>query len=107
MEKKNNDELMKNFFSENKKEIPDNGFTEATLGKLPVISRRDWIVGLFTYIGLTLSLVLGIYSGTLPKFIYFLGHVQPYFLIMGLAMIPLVVGAGLLIFSKDLKLKFI
>lgn len=61
-----NDQMLKQFFGEQKKEIDDFGFTHRVMRKLPDQTDRSWIVWLMAGLGAALTLLLGIFSGFIP-----------------------------------------
>ncbi|MDH6313229.1 hypothetical protein M2137_002019 [Parabacteroides sp. PFB2-10] len=57
------DKIIKDFFAVNKEDIPDNGFTERLREHLPVRRKSyNWIVPLFSLIGVILSFFLCLYN---------------------------------------------
>ena len=53
---KNEDEILKKYFSQNKIEIEDNGFSSKVMSKLPEQKNLDWIVWLFAAVGIAITL---------------------------------------------------
>ena len=94
METKENDKLLKNFFSEQKQEIDDNGFTKRVMRKLPESPNRDWIVWAFACIGILFSLVLGFNSGAIQNGLMFFEHIPIYYLLASIFCFPLVGSIG-------------
>ena len=95
-----NDKLLKNFFSQNKQEIADNGFTRRVMRKLPEQADRSWIVWVFAAIGMTISIYLGIYSGLIEQIMLVFRQVPIYYLLGGIFCFPLVGTAGFY-FAQD------
>ena len=95
METKDTDKLLKDFFSKNKKEIQDNGFTRRVMNKLPEQPDHSWIVWLFACIGILLSLLLGLSSGMLQSTLLQLQKIPVYYLIGAVFTFPLVGSIGL------------
>lgn len=95
METKDTDKLLKDFFSNNKKEIQDNGFTRRVVQKLPEQPDRSWIVWLFACIGILLSLILGLSFGTLQSALIQLQKIPVYYFIGVIFSFPLVGSIGL------------
>lgn len=89
-----NDKLLKDFFSQNKKEIADNGFTRRVMRKLPEQADRSWIVWVFAAIGMAISIYLGIYSGLIEQIMLVFRQVPIYYLLGGIFCFPLVGTAG-------------
>lgn len=51
------DMLMRDFFGKNREEIPDNGFSDLVIRRLPGKKRKtNWIVPVFALIGTVISL---------------------------------------------------
>jgi len=90
METKNNDKLLKDFFIEMKLEIPDNGFLNRLMRKLPEQTDRSWIVWAFTCIGMILTLFFGLYTGSIEAFVIFLQHIPIYYFLVGVFSFPLI-----------------
>ena len=97
METKDTDKLLKNFFSEHKQEIQDNGFTRRAMQKLPEQADRSWIVWCFALMGMVLSLMLGFSSGSIQAAISYLFQIPVYYLIGAIFCFPLVSTVGLLL----------
>lgn len=89
METTNKDKILKDFFGEQKQEIPDNGFTQRVTRKLPEQTDRSWIVWAFTAIGMAISLYLVISSGLIMTVLMNVEHVQIYYLLAGVFCFPL------------------
>jgi len=94
METNMTDKLLKDFFSENKHEIADNGFTRRVMINLPDHADRVWIVWIFAAIGMAISLYLGITTGFIDQILIILKHVPFYYIIGGIFCFPLVGTAG-------------
>jgi hypothetical protein len=94
------DKLLKDFFSQNKKEIADNGFTRRVMRKLPEQADRSWIVWVFAAIGMAISIYLGIYSGLIEQIMLVFRQVPIYYLLGGIFCFPLVGTAGFY-FAQD------
>ncbi len=90
-----NDKLLKDFFSENKKEIADNGFSRRVIQNLPETADRSWIVWVFAAIGMAISIYLGLTSGLLEHaFSLLFKSVPYYYLLAGITCFPLLGTAG-------------
>lgn len=90
-----NEKLLKDFFSENKKEIADNGFSNRMMRNLPETADRSWIVWVFAAIGMAISIYLGLTSGLLEHVFSLLFKSFPYYyLLAGIACFPLLGTAG-------------
>lgn len=51
----NDNQILKDFFSENKKEIADSGFSRKVMYKIPEKKRIQWIVPVFAFIGVVFT----------------------------------------------------
>ncbi len=90
-----NDKLLKDFFSENKKEIADNGFSNRVMRNLPVTADNSWIVWVFAAVGMALSIYFGLTSGLFEHaFSLLFKSVPYYYLLAGIACFPLLGTAG-------------
>jgi fatty acid desaturase len=88
------DKLLKDFFSQNKKEIADNGFTQRVMRKLPEQADSSWIVWVFAAIGMAITIYLGISSGIIEQIMLLFKHVSIYYILAGIFSFPLVGTAG-------------
>ena len=72
MENKN-DKLLSDFFESNKSEIQNNGFSDRVLNQLPQkkVKNTEWIVPVFTLLGMLVSLALIDLEKVLTEFYYF------------------------------------
>jgi len=86
--------MLKTFFSENKQEIANDGFTQRLMRNLPEQADRGWIVWVFAAIGMALSIYLGITSGLIEYILLALKHVSIYYILGGIFCLPLVGTAG-------------
>ena len=90
-----NDKLLKQFFSEQKQEIADNGFSRRVVRQLPETADRSWIVWVFAAVGTTLSIYFGLTSGLLEHIFSLVFKSMPfYYLLVGITCIPLLGTAG-------------
>lgn len=87
----NNNDLLKSFFDENRKEITDNGFSKRVLKQIPETPNRDWIVWLFAAIGISISMLFGYYSGLFSTIYSFVLHIPTYYFPIAVFCFPLVV----------------
>ncbi|MEI8086049.1 MAG: DUF5056 domain-containing protein [Paludibacter sp.] len=90
METNNNDKLLKDFFGEIKHEVPDDGFSQRLMRKLPEQPDRSWIVWVFTFIGMILTLFFGLYTGSIQAFVMLLQHIQVFYFLIGIFCFPLI-----------------
>jgi len=88
------DIMLKKFFSDQKQEIVDNGFSRHVTQNLPERIDRIWIVWAFAIVGMTISLLLGISSGLLQNLMAYITHIPINYLITGVFCFPLVGSAG-------------
>ena len=79
----NEDEMLKKFFSNNKIEIADNGFSRKVMQKIPQEQSKQWIVWVFTMVGISLTSYLTITTGLVNNTVtlLFAGISEYYFLI--------------------------
>ena len=89
-----NDKLLKDFFSENKQEIADNGFTRRVMRQLPETADRSWIVWVFSAIGMAISMYLVINSTIIEQLLLFFRHVSIYYILGTVFCLPLLGTAG-------------
>ena len=95
-----NDKLLKDFFSENKKEIADDGFSNRVIRKLPEAEYRGWIVWVFAAIGLSLTMALGIYTGLFENLYKSILLTNIYYLLGAVFVFPLL-GTFFFLFNKN------
>lgn len=95
METTDTDKMLKDFFSERKQEIADNGFTQRVMRRLPEQPDRSWIVWVFACIGMMLSLYLGFSSGAIQTLFIYLQKIPFYYLVGVVFCFPLVGSVGL------------
>ena len=89
-----NDKLLKQFFSEQKQEIADNGFTRRVVRNLPETADRSWIVWVFSAIGMAISMYLVINSTIIEQLLLFFRHVSIYYILGTVFCLPLLGTAG-------------
>jgi hypothetical protein len=94
METNRTDNLLKDFFSEHKQEVADNGFTQRVMQHLPEQADRSWIVWIFAAIGMAITIYLGINLGLLQRIFLLLQHIPYYYLLIAVFWFPLVGGFG-------------
>jgi hypothetical protein len=90
METTNTDNMLKTFFSEQKHEIADNGFSERVMLKLPKQADYSWIVGVFAALGMAISIYLSIVLGLVQHALTIIQHVPYYYLLGAVFFFPLV-----------------
>ena len=90
VETKNNDKLLEDFFGELRHEIPDNGFSQRLMRKLPNQPDRSWIIWTFALFGMLLTLFLGLFTGSIQAFIILLQHIPIYYFLVGVFCFPLI-----------------
>ena len=95
----NTDKMLKGFFSEQKQEIPDNGFSEKVIRKLPEQADHSWIVWIFAALGMAISIYLGITLGLVQHLLTVVQHVPYYYLLAVVFWFPLV-GSGFIYFIQ-------
>lgn len=90
-----NDKLLNQFFSEQKQEIADNGFSNRVIQKLPEKSYRGWIVWLFAAFGMAISIYFGLTSGMFEHAAFLLFKTMPYYYFLAaITFFPLIGTAG-------------
>ena len=94
METNDKDKLLKDFFSEHKLEIADNGFTQRVMSRLPEQTDKGWIVWIFAAIGMAITIYLGITIGLVEHIMSLLNHVSIYYILGAVFCFPLVGTAG-------------
>jgi len=94
METNKSDQLLKDFFSEHKQEIADNGFTRRVYRSLPEHTDHTWIVWIFAAIGMALSIYLGITTGLIEQLMLIIKNVPIFYILGGIFCLPLVGTAG-------------
>jgi hypothetical protein len=76
-----NEKLIRDFFTENKKEISNKDFSNKVMNSLPEKKRIQWIIPVFSLIGFYITLFLIDFEKVFYKIMVLLGHVSPiYFL---------------------------
>jgi hypothetical protein len=98
----NKDKLLKNFFSEQKIEIVDNGFSQNVSRKLPSTNNKNWIVAIFTAVGLLISLWLGFQTGFILRVIEDIQNLPFVYIIVALFFFPLITAPAFFL-SKRAK----
>lgn len=83
-------ELISDFFAENKIEIADNGFSRKVINRLPETRDRQWIVLIMAALGTSLTLFLGFYTGLFAFICDFMQHISPFVLLGAVVVFPLV-----------------
>jgi len=89
-----NDKILKQFFSENKKEIADNGFSHRVVNHLPETVDRSWIVWIFAAIGMAISLYLLLNSTIIEQLLLVFRHISIYYILGAVFCFPLLGTAG-------------
>lgn len=92
--------MLKDFFSENKKEIADFGFSQRVMRKLPVQADCSWIMWMFTGIGIVLTLLLGLYTGLIQYAFLFVQIIPQLYILIGVIGFSIVGGAAVLLGQK-------
>ncbi|HPC26416.1 MAG TPA: DUF5056 domain-containing protein [Paludibacteraceae bacterium] len=101
METNETDKNFQDFFKLHKHDIPDNGFTNRTLQYLPRRKDYSWIVWLLTTIGIATALYIGIFSDWLMNFIEHMFNLPFIYLLIGVALFPLVIGLCIMFWEKE------
>ncbi len=100
METTNTDKMLKDFFSEQKQEIEDNGFSKRLLQNLPEQTDRRWIVWAFAIVGLIISGYIGINSNLFEQIMRLFKHISIYYLLGTVFCFPLI-GAIVFYFAQN------
>lgn len=85
-----NDKMLKDFFSANKTEIADNGFSKRVMRQLPEPADKSWIVWLFASLGLVLTILLGVQNGVLEQILLHLKNISIYYWLGCICLFPIV-----------------
>lgn len=102
----NNDKLLKDFFSENKKEIVDFGFSQRVMRKLPEVTDHSWIVWIFGAIGVMLTILLGFQIGIIQYILLLLHIIPQIFIFIGTFSLS-VISAAIVLIAQNKHLKLI
>ncbi|NLO70201.1 MAG: DUF5056 domain-containing protein [Porphyromonadaceae bacterium] len=99
----NRDELqIKEFFSKNKVEISDDGFSNRVLRQLPEKQyKTNWIVPLFALAGMIIAGFLIDVQKVILTIYYIVIEVPLYFLFAGIMVLPVVVIIGYFFWEKN------
>jgi hypothetical protein len=89
-----NDKMLKDFFSQNKQEIADNGFSNRVIRKLPETADRGWIVWVFAAIGMAISIYLLLNSAIIEQLLLVFSHISIYYILGTVFCFPLLGTAG-------------
>ena len=90
-----NDQMLKQFFSEQKQEFADNGFSRRVMRNLPETADRSWIVWIFAAIGMAISIYFGLSTGLFGHVLsLILKSVPYYYLLAAVFCFPLLGTAG-------------
>lgn len=85
-----NDASVKDFLHLHKTNVSDDGFTQKVMNTLPRRKRDfDWIVVVFTFLGMVLSLFLVDVEEALAAFYQTLTHIPYYYYLAFIAAFPL------------------
>jgi len=76
----NNDQLLKDFFGQHKKEIDDFGFSRRVIQQLPVQRNYSWIVWGFAVLGWAITLLLGFSTGVIQGALSWLQHLPQIYI---------------------------
>jgi len=87
----NNDKIFRNFFSEHKQDIADDGFSEKVMTHLPERGRKtEWIIPVFTLIGMLITLALVNVREMIYQIFGLLSEIPLYYLIGTFMLFPIV-----------------
>lgn len=86
------DKLLKSFFEQNKVEIPDGNFSKQLRSKLLEKERNtDWIVLLFTLIGMIISMFLADIREVIYKIFDLIAGFPFVYLMAGIMIFPIII----------------
>lgn len=101
----NNDKIIQDFFAKHKKEMEDNGFSKRVMFSLPEKKRTGWSVTVIFIIGIVVSFFC------VPKLkffladsYYYLANIPILYLLLGLAIFPLIIFAVWIYLDKEQKI---
>jgi hypothetical protein len=96
----NNDMMLKDFFSGQKKEIADFGFSQRVIRNLPEQTDRSWIVGLFAGIGFALALYIGFQTGLIQYAFRLIQIIPQLFILIGALGSSVIMGAAVILMQN-------
>ncbi len=82
--------MVKSFFAEYKQEIPDNGFTQRLMKKVPEQADHGWIVWIFAAIGISVSLYVGVNAGLIRQVVLLFDRIPLYYMLAGIFCFPII-----------------
>ncbi len=97
------EEKLKKFFTAQKSEIPDNGFSSKVMRQLPAEKDHSWIVWLIGAAGISFLLYFYIHTGILLNFIENLLVMHFDTLLISITVFPLICGIAILLWEKTKK----
>ena len=101
----NEDKLLKSFFSQNKPEIADNGFTQKVMRRLPENEQiTGWIILMFTALGCLITFALVDVPEVISEIFTFLLGVPIYYLLGGFMLIPIVTLVVMIAYRREYNL---
>ena len=96
------DKILKDFFGENKQVIADNGFSDRVMRQLPKNQRyADWIVTVFTLVGMAITLLLVDVREVIKIIFTFLSGVSYYYIAGAFMLFPLIALVVLFCVEKE------
>lgn len=108
METKDKDLLIRNFMLDNLHEIDDKGFSERVFRKLPETNKLknyNWIILFTGFLGLLVSVVLGINVGAFHEIITWIVNIPVLYFSFAVFCIPIVSTVWYFLFyERDLRI---
>ena len=96
------DKILKDFFGEHKQVIADNGFSDRVMRQLPKNQRRaDWIVTVFTFVGMVITFLLVDIREVIKIIFTFLSGVSYYYIAGAFMLFPLIALVVLFCVEKE------
>ena len=87
----NHDKIVRDFFSDRKQDIANDGFSEKVMKHLPKRERKtEWIIPVFTLIGMLLTLALVNVREVIYQIFGLLSQIPLYYLIGTFMLFPIV-----------------
>ncbi len=88
----NEDMMMRDFFGKNREEIPDNGFSDIVMRRLPDKKRKtNWIVPVFALIGTFISLCMIDIHEVVLRMFQLITDIPFIYLLTGFMILPIAI----------------
>lgn len=91
MNMNNSDEKkIKSYFDNYKREIPNNGFTNGVMNKIPQKEKKgDWVIVVFTFLGMFIALLLVDVNRAFNEFLHLFAQIPYLYILIFVAAFPL------------------